>query len=71
MIAVLAYIAFIFLGLRFLVVAVNFLFNLGVPKKEASLEQKISILIPARNEEANIGRILDCLLNRKVPGVQS
>jgi len=64
MIAVLAYIAFVFLGLRFLVVTVNFLFHLGVPKNEADLDQKISILIPARNEEANIGRILDCLLNQ-------
>jgi len=64
MITVLAYLALFFLGLRFLVVVVNFLFNLGLSKKETGLNQKISILIPARNEEANIGRILDCLVNQ-------
>lgn len=64
MISVLAYISFLFLGLRFMVVLVNFFFHLRRPRKTSGLNQTISILIPARNEEDHIGRILDCILNQ-------
>lgn len=64
MIAVLAYISLGFLGLRLLVVLVNFLFHYSFPYSGGKMDQKLSILIPARNEEKNIGRILDCVLNQ-------
>jgi glycosyltransferase involved in cell wall biosynthesis len=64
MIAILAYISLGFLALRFLVVLVNFIFHLSQPKVGIDMDQKLSILIPARNEEKNIGRILDCVLNQ-------
>jgi glycosyltransferase involved in cell wall biosynthesis len=64
MISVLAYISLAFLSLRFMAVLVNFFFHLGRPRKGFQMNQAISILIPARNEEKNIGRILDCILNQ-------
>jgi len=64
MIAVLAYIALGFLGLRALVVLVNFLFHHRLPVTGNKPNQKLSILIPARNEEKNMRRILDCVLNQ-------
>jgi len=64
MISWLAYISFLFLSLRFMVVLVNFFFHLGRPRNGSPVDETISILIPARNEEKNIGRILDCILNQ-------
>ena len=62
MISILAYIALLFLGLRVLVVITNFLFRLLLRNYEASDAQNISVLIPARNEEKNIARLLDGLM---------
>ena len=64
MIALLAYISLGFLGLRFLVILVNFLFHHRLPEAGLRKDQKLSILIPARNEEKNLGRILDCILKQ-------
>lgn len=64
MIALLAYISLGFLGLRFLVALVNFLFHYRLPNAGIAPDLKLSILIPARNEEKNLGRILDCILNQ-------
>jgi chlorobactene glucosyltransferase len=64
MISILAYIALGFLGLRSLVVLVNFLFHHRLPHTGIKADQTLSILIPARNEENNIDRILDCVLNQ-------
>jgi len=64
MMLILAYISLVFLGLRFLVVLVNFLFHFNSGKVTCREEPKISVLIPARNEENHIGRILNCLLEQ-------
>jgi glycosyltransferase involved in cell wall biosynthesis len=63
MISILAYIALFFLGLRLLVVIVNVLFHCSHRKYRISEAEKISVLIPARNEENNIARLLDGLLS--------
>lgn len=60
----LAYISMTFLGLRLLVALVNFLFHFTSGNYFCEEDQKISVLIPARNEEKHIGDILDCLLNQ-------
>jgi len=65
MIPLLAYITLLFLGLRMLVVCINFLFHFSRRNYPLSEDIKLSVLIPARNEEKNIGRILDCLLKQE------
>ncbi len=70
MISWLAYISFLFLGLRFMVVLVNFFFHLRRPRNGSQVDQAMSILIPARNEENNIGRILDCILSQDYTNYQ-
>jgi len=70
MISVLAYIAFGFLGLRSLIVLVNFIFHFSRKKNHPGDDRKISVLIPARNEENNIGRILDCLLQQEYKNLE-
>jgi glycosyltransferase involved in cell wall biosynthesis len=62
MIVLLAYISVVFLGLRLLVVCVNALFHFSRKDAPSPENVKLSVLIPARNEEENIGRILDCLI---------
>ncbi len=66
----LAYISMTFLGLRVLVVLVNFLFQTTFGKYPCREDRKISVLIPARNEEHHIGRILDCLLNQEYKNLE-
>jgi glycosyltransferase involved in cell wall biosynthesis len=70
MIPVLAYIAMGFLGIRALVVLVNFLFQHRLPNPGGKAEKMLSILIPARNEEKNIGRILDCILKQDYKDIE-
>jgi glycosyltransferase involved in cell wall biosynthesis len=70
MIEALAYIAFGFLALRVLIVVVNFLFHLSVKINSPEEDLRISVLIPARNEEKNIGRILDCLLEQQYKNLE-
>jgi glycosyltransferase involved in cell wall biosynthesis len=70
MILILAYISFAFLGLRLLVVLVNFVFHFSGTKPELRENPKISVLIPARNEEKNIGRILECLLEQEYKNLE-
>lgn len=64
MITYLAYVAFGFLGIQLCNVLVNYIFRQRIPSGEP-LNDRISILIPARNEEANIGRLLGAL--RRLP----
>ncbi len=70
MISILAYMAMVFLGIRALVVLVNFLFHHRLPDAGIRPDQKLSILIPARNEENNIGRILDCILTQDYQDIE-
>lgn len=50
-----------FLALRTLVSLVNVLTNLHLPDKAPVKSPKVSLLIPARNEEAVLGRLLESL----------
>ena len=62
------YIVFGFLLLRLFISVVNYLTFARTSKlNNLGLKQTISILIPARNEEKNIGRLLDSLANQKFP----
>lgn len=58
---VISYIALGFAGLRLLVALVNFLFDAFRRRQAVAEEEFISVLIPARNEEENIGNLLDRL----------
>lgn len=56
-----------FLFLRTLVSLVNALSPLHLPSEKPTLYPKVSVLIPARNEEATIGRLLECLEKQDYP----
>ena len=70
MIGVLAYVSLFFLGLRVLVICVNFLFHFSRRSYPSPGEIRLSVLIPARNEKENIGRILDCLLEQEYKNLE-
>ena len=55
------YLLFGMLALRFLVVLVNFLSRPFLPKATLEREPKVSILIPARNEEHALPQLLSDL----------
>jgi glycosyltransferase involved in cell wall biosynthesis len=61
MIRILTIITLFFAVLRFMVAATNFLFSILRMRKEPDEETLVSVLIPARNEEKNIGNLLDML----------
>jgi len=60
-ITIISIIALCFAGLRLLVALLNYLFRPGQKEKGGGPEPFLSVLIPARNEEKNIGRLLDQL----------
>ncbi len=60
----LGYFILAFAGLQFLVVLINFLFRPGLKAEKSEKEELISILIPARNEQNNIDRLLYDLLRQ-------
>lgn len=47
-----------FAGLQFMIAIFNFFIRTRYPKKHLNEESFVSVLIPARNEEANIGKLL-------------
>ena len=57
----------VFLVLRTLVSLVNLFSGLHLPEKKPATCPKVSILIPARNEEEVIGNILNCLKKLDYP----
>jgi len=61
MMEIIAYAAFAYLALQLLVVLVNLLSGQYLKKGEPAQNPIVSILIPARNEENNIGKLLDDL----------
>jgi len=61
MIRIITIIALGFAGLRLLVVVTNYIFLTLRTRKELDKEGLVSVLIPARNEEKNIGNLLDRL----------
>ena len=56
-----AYITIAFFGIRFLVALLNVIFSPVLKKRSLSAIPKVSVLIPARNEQENIGAIISDL----------
>lgn len=65
-----AYFIFIFSVLQLIIAAINTLFNQRIKKTDKNNYGLISVLIPARNEEKNIGKILDDLLNQDYQNIE-
>lgn len=57
----LAYISIAFITFQFVNVVLNFIFSQKIHQNPLSANKKVSVLIPARNEENNIGFLLDDL----------
>lgn len=67
---VLAEFILFFLALRTLISLVNLLSGLHLPKGKPSTFPKVSVLIPARNEEAVIGQLLSGLQQLDYPHIE-
>lgn len=70
MIEILAYIAIVFLGIRFLVVISNTLFHYTNQDRWHTDAPLVSVLIPVRNEESNISHLLDCLKKQDYENIE-
>lgn len=66
----LLYISFGFLGFQLINVLINFIFRQTIPSTEVQNSDLISLLIPARNEEANIACLLDALRKMKNSNIE-
>ena len=66
----LVYISLGFLGFQLLNVLINFIFRQTIAKTVAQNSELISVLIPARNEEANIACLLDALHEMKNSNIE-
>jgi len=66
----LVYLSFGFLGYQLLTVLINFIFRQSIAKTEVQNSELISVLIPARNEEATIGCLLDALHKMKNSNIE-
>lgn len=60
-----------FLALRTLVSLANAISGLHLPKKKPLVFPKVSVLIPARNEEASIGKLLRSLEQQDYPDFEA
>ena len=67
---IVAYIIIVFTGIQFLVALVNLLFRAVLPKSKSVYSELVSVLIPARNEEENIGNILNDLINQEYRNIE-
>lgn len=65
-----AYIILIFTIIQMLVALMNLLPGTYLPSVESNPSDLISVLIPARNEEENIGNILDDLVRQDYPDIE-
>ncbi len=70
MLTFLAYITLVFFGIRFLVALSNVLFSPVLNKQKQKGEPMVSVLIPARNEEGNIGNILNDLQKQSYRNIE-
>ncbi len=61
----LVYTSFAFVGFQFFNVLLNFLFPQKIKKTDIPFYEKVSILIPARNEEKNIGNLLESIIQHR------
>jgi len=69
-VAVIGYIAFTFLVLRFTVAIVNSIFSPVIKRRTTPGRPLVSVLIPARNEENNISNILNDLKNQSYRNIE-
>lgn len=68
---IVGYVIFAFLLMRFMVALVNLLSNPILPKaEEQSVWPKVSVLIPARNEEENLPRLINSLQHIDYPNFE-
>jgi glycosyltransferase involved in cell wall biosynthesis len=65
-----AYIVFAFTIFQLLVALANLLLESGLPECEINSNEKVSVLIPARNQEDNISTLLDDLLKQDYPNIE-
>jgi len=70
MLTIFAYITLVFFGIRFLVALSNVLFSPVLKTQKLQGEPLISVLIPARNEERNIGNILNDLQKQSYQNIE-
>jgi len=70
MMLIVAYIILVFTIIQLLVSLANLIFETNLPKKEDVSNALVSILIPARNEEKNIGILLNDLLNQDYNNIE-
>ncbi len=66
----LAYFILVFHGVQFIVALLNVIFIQKLPKKSENPGELVSVLIPARNEEKNIGTLLNDLLKQSVQNIE-
>lgn len=64
------YLVFFFLVLRFSVTLFNFISRPLLPHSSISYRDKVSVLIPARNEEKNISLLLESLQQEGYPNLE-
>ena len=70
MILFLAYAVLAFTLIQLLVAIVNLCFETNLPVSEIVRKDLISVLIPARNEEKNIGNVLEDLISQDYPNFE-
>ncbi len=70
MMLIVAYIILVFTIIQLLVSLANLIFETNLPKTEDVSNALVSILIPARNEEKNIGILLNDLLNQDYNNIE-
>lgn len=67
---ILIYIILVFTGVQLLTVIANIIFNQKLKFKQIFANPLISVLIPARNEEKNIGNIIDDILKQTYQNIE-
>jgi glycosyltransferase involved in cell wall biosynthesis len=70
MLTIFAYTTLAFFGIRFLVTLFNVLFPPVLKRQKQKDEPLVSVLIPARNEEKNIGNLLNDLQNQSYSNIE-
>jgi len=70
MMVYIAYIILVFTVIQLLVALANLCFETNLPKTDYVPDVLVSVLIPARNEEENIGTLLDDLINQEYRNIE-
>ncbi len=65
-----AYFVFTFVIIQFIIAVVNLLFIQQFDGKVSNQNELVSVLIPVRNEEENIGNILSDIINQKYQNIE-